>query len=110
MARRTDRFARAAALALALSGTLMLSAMSAGAQAPGSGGDTAAAQAPPRRPPDPVFDDPNTDPRDFEGLWLPGRPRVVGAAPRPARGSRDRPSGVAGQSALDARSSLSAHR
>lgn len=25
------------------------------------------------RPPDPVFKNPHTDPRDFEGLWFPGR-------------------------------------
>ncbi|MGC3982451.1 MAG: hypothetical protein QM808_14470 [Steroidobacteraceae bacterium] len=46
------------------------------------------AQTPQRatRPPDPVFENPNTDPRDFEGLWLPGRARLAGA-PEPVRGA-----------------------
>lgn len=41
----------------------------------------------PNRPPDPVFENPNIDPRDFEGLWLPGRVRLAGESEL-ARGSR----------------------
>lgn len=66
------------------------------AVAPTATPEKATAPQRPSRPPDPVFENPNTDPRDFEGLWLPGRARVAGAAEtQPQRGA-PAPGGLTG--------------
>jgi hypothetical protein len=66
MARRT-KFALAALLGC------VLGSVQAQAPAPATAAGTDGGPARVGRPPDPVFDNPNPDPRDFEGLWLPGR-------------------------------------